>query len=199
MTFESALSVGAVYVIGCDPGPESSAFVAIEVSGQKTALVAAEYASNTGTCTTHEVFLGGTRVFDRPTFLAYEVVGAQGRFCGESTFETAAMGGEIRGRLRPVVDGIYRFIPSVWRHALTGQGNARAPLVYHEICKFFQPTGGGADPYKGTSKAPGSLWSFHKAGIGGKVEHLKDALGVALALGQVRFRSNQDPEQYRRY
>jgi len=130
-------------------------------------------------------------------FLAYEKLGNQGKTPGDATFETAAAGGEIRRAFRPYVEATYALRSSEWRHPLTGIGGAKTPLVYQEICRFFRPEGGGSDPYKGIAKKPGPLWDFHKAGAGGKVEHLKDAMGVALGLSQVRFRSGRDPEIYR--
>ena len=205
LTFEESRKTHSVSVLGVDPGPVSSAFVLVgeQVGARGPALpeiTGAWYVPNQESSSYSWVLdevlsrLPGTDIL----FLAYESVGAQGKFCGESTFETAAMGGEIRRAFRPFVAGTYKFVSSDWRHALTGAGNARTPLVYHEICKFFAPTGGGADPYKGTEKQPGPLWPLAVAGKGGNVEHLKDALGVALALSRVRFRSGKDPEEYRR-
>lgn len=205
LTFEKARESYAVSVLGVDPGPVSSALVLVRDPRAGTGpyppeIRGAWYVPNqefgVGFGAIESVIrsIPGTDVM----FLAYESVGAQGKFCGETTFETAAMGGEIRRAFRPFVAGTYKFVSSDWRHALTGAGNARTPLVYHEICKFFAPTGGGADPYKGTEKQPGPLWPLAVAGKGGNVEHLKDALGVALALGKVRFRSGRDPEDYRR-
>lgn len=189
-------------IVGCDPGPERSAFAFVRHKPNEDAeLLHAAYLDND---TLDSLALWASfrcaswNLDGLPLVLAYEGVGAQGKFCGESTFETAAMGGEIRRLFRPHVAATYRFISSEWRHALTGQGNARTPLIYHELCKFFPPTGGGADKFKGTKDAPGPLWRLHEAGKGGNVEHLKDALGVALGLTLVNFRSGRDPEEYRR-
>jgi hypothetical protein len=137
--------------------------------------------------------------FHAPRYLAYEKCGTQwGKCVGEEVFETATMGGEIRRAFRPLVKETYVFRSSDWRNLLCGRGNAPTPVVYAEICALFEPTGEGADPYKGTLKKPGPLWDLHLAGKGGNVEHLKDALGCALALTRCEFRTGEGPEKYRR-
>lgn len=215
MSFEDSLNrwYPCVYLFGCDPGPESSAIVCLKVLSPKTEepgpsieLVSAVYASNKDLAEDDYVLAAFPRLSESAArgraasgnFFCYEKVGMQGKFCGESTFETATMGGEIRRAFRPFVEGTYAFRSSEWRHALTGVGNAKTPLVYAECCTFFQPTGKGSDPFKGKTSDPGPLWGLHAAGAGGNVEHLKDAMGVALGLLRVRFRSGRDPEIYRR-
>lgn len=215
MTIEQA-TVGKHFIIGCDPGPVCSAIVLVRRTpdgegGFVTDIKKANYLENRLLASRVPWVQaspddGGLSTSDGwPTFLAYEKCGARflgggkSAMIGESTFETAAMGGEIRRAFRPFVSGVYALVSSDWRHALTGRGNAKTPLVYHEIChRFFEPAGGGSDPYKGTSKEPGPLWGLHEAGKGGNMEHLKDALGCALGLTLVRFRSGKDPEMYRR-
>lgn len=207
MTYEEAIAkYPEVVLYGCDPGPESCAFVELVLTllkpnREERAFVRnAVYLDNKDIAegALHDWFFNKPLVSALPRFLAYEKVGMQGKFCGESTFETATMGGEIRRAFRPHVCGTYAFRSSEWRHPLTGVGNAKTPLVYAECCSFFEPSGGGADRYKGTKAAPGPLWGLHSAGAGGNVEHLKDAMGVALGLTRVRFRSGKDPELYRR-
>ena len=207
LKFEDAIADSPALVLGCDPGPTHTAFAAVVLYPKDSSparLAYASYADNSGLDEAYRMVEHAVKrellypAGARCAFLAYECVGAQGKFCGESVFETAAVGGEVRRLFRRLVDGTYKFVSSEWRHALTGQGNARTPLVYHEICKRFPATGGGSDPCKGTKDAPGPLWDLHAAGKGGNVEHLKDALGVALGLASVRFRSGRDPETYRR-
>jgi hypothetical protein len=206
-TVEAAIDRGKhVYLLGGDPGPESSGLVCLRVSraaGQdyNVELVDAAYLPNRELAKETALYRFTIWLRDLDSggsFFCYEKVGMQGKFCGESTFETATMGGEIRRAFRPFVEGTYAFRSSEWRHALTGVGNAKTPLVYAECCTFFQPTGKGSDPFKGKTSDPGPLWGLHAAGAGGNVEHLKDAMGVALGLLRVRFRSGRDPEIYRR-
>jgi len=187
-----------LFIIGCDPGPESSALVGIVThpSGA-VSLHWAYYTDNAILAASPSWFACVGHSKDR-TFLCYETCGAQGAFVGASTFETAAMGGEIRRAFRPLVAATYAFRPSEWRYALVGKGNAKAPEIYAAICESFNPTGGGKDPYKGTTAKPGPLWALHEAGKGGHCEHLKDAIGVALAVLKVRFRSGEAPEKYMR-
>jgi len=203
MTFEEARKLEKCFVIGCDPGPTSSAFALVRFMADRVDIKGSAYLPNSVVATPtltwpfmqDQLTPGDDEGW--PLFLAYEKIGFQGKCPGDTTFETAAMGGEIRRAFRPYVSGTYALRSSEWRHPLTGVGNAKTPYVYQELCRFFQPTGGGADPYKGNSKQPGPLWAFHCAGAGGNMEHLKDAAGVALGLSQVRYRSGKDPEIYR--
>ena len=188
-------------VFGCDPGPEHSAVVLIRVGKRPTGLYGAVldgawYLPNNllsdmaagvwfGQGCMWRSLMGGA-------FLASEKCGQQDCAPGEETFETAAMYGEIRQLFRPMPT--YAMRSSVWRHALTGFGNAKAGAVYNEEVLFFEPTGGGTDKYKGVKAQPGPLWKLHEAGAGGNAEHLKDALGAALGLVMLRFRSGIDPE-----
>jgi hypothetical protein len=188
-------------LVGVDPGPVHSAIVCISYQNRAATLLAAKYPANRvlaqltdfWTCVELPALPS-----DRPTFLCYESCANKGVVAGAETYETAAIGGEIRRALRPFVDGTYVFNPSDWRYHLTGQGNAKTALIYAECCRFFQPSGGGSDPYRGTKGKPGPLADLYKAGAGGNMEHMKDALGVALALTRVRFRAAQDPEYFRR-
>ena len=199
MTFEEARKVGPVYVVGCDPGPVCSAVVAVDLRSGEAKLAAAVYADNKDIAEgcLEDDFLPAL-VRDQRIFLAYESCGAQGKFVGESTFETAAMGGEIRRAFRPYVAGAYVFRPSDWRYMLCGKGNARTPEIYAEFARWFAPYGGGSDKLRGNKTNPGPLALLHQAGAGGNMEHMKDALGVALALDRVRYRSGRDPEEFRR-
>lgn len=203
MTFEEARKNNPVYILGSDPGPTSSAFALVRLEdplypSSAPEIIKALYAKNSEVAETDFAERFAACVPNpSPFFLAYEKIGFQGKCPGDTTFETAAMGGEIRRAFRPFVQGTYALRSSEWRHPLTGIGGAKTPLVYQELCRFFKPTGGGADPYKGNTKQPGPLWGFHLAGAGGNMEHLKDAAGVALGLSQVRYRSGKDPEIYR--
>ena len=198
MTFEAARAAGPVYVIGCDPGCEASALACVRLAGESAALISARYASNMllGLGQTPQDLLGGPGVGE-PLFFVYETCGCQGRAVGASVFETSAMGGELRRAFRPYAS-LYALTPSDWRYALCGVGNARTPAIYAEFRTWFPSTGGGADPLRGTTSAPGPLAALHAAGKGGNMEHVKDALGVALALDRVRYRRGHDPERYRR-
>jgi hypothetical protein len=190
-------------IFGCDPGPEHSALVRICVGKRKdgrlgATLAYAAYPRNRDLAVELAKNVAPGLRFSPlgSVFLAIEKCGQQGCSPGEDVFETASMYGEIRQLFRPLPT--YAFRSSEWRHALTGIGNAGTPMVYEEATKFFEPIGGGSDPYKGVTSKPGPLWALHQAGKGGNVEHLKDALGVALGLTRIRFRSGVDPEAYRR-
>ena len=199
ISYEDARKQGDVCIIGCDPGPVSSAIVAVALfhNGSRPNLLHAAYPLNTDVGNEVSLIYHFVRQFDNTSFFAYECCGAQGRFVGESVFETAAMGGEIRREFRPLVSGTYKLKPGEWRYALCGKANAKTPEIYEAFSEWFLPTGGGHDGLKGNKAQSGPLAALHEAGKGGNVEHLKDALGVALSLEKIRFRSGKDPETYR--
>jgi hypothetical protein len=199
-------------MIGCDPGPSYSALVGLECASKQNLapdqgfmmpvlrVLGAGYVRNDMLAPT----LFGASPED-PVFLAYEACGAQGKFVGETTFETAAMGGEIRQMYRKIAGPAYGMKSSDWRYMLSGQGNAGTPLVYASICRYFTPVAIPATEkkapknlYKGSTKYPGPLWDLHLAGEGGTVEHLKDALGVVIGLLLATYRTGRDPEEFRR-
>lgn len=199
-TVKETMGAGQQFgVVGCDPGPTHSAIVlahfVCEDSRYKVTQLRCAYFANENVDEAVRPFIGNG---SHPLFLAVEICGSQFRMVGASVFDTAAMGGVVRHACKGHVNGIYCMRSSEWRHALTGAGNSRAPMVYDEIKRFFEPNGKGSDPYKGIAAAPGPLWDLFEAGKGGNAEHLKDALGCAIGLTRVAFRTGQSPEQYRR-
>lgn len=200
MTVKKTMEVKATFgIIGVDPGPENTAAVRVLLVPQDGQYyvnqIEAVYFPNTKMSESLYPWLAHSI---NPQFLAVEICGTQFKTVGESVFETAAMGGAVRYYAGLSTNGTYCLRSSEWRHALTGAGNSRSPVVYEELKRFFVPSGGGSDPYKGIRAMPGPLWAFHEAGKGGNVEHLKDALGVALGLTMVEFRSGKSPELFRR-
>jgi len=195
---------GHVVVLGCDPGPTHSAFALLNIPFMKmpepgARVLGAWYLPNGEVWKTlpkiaHDFLLKGVRI----DAFAYESCGCQGSAPGESTFETAAMGGEARAVIRPHVHATYSFSPDRWRYALCGHGNAKDHNVAEGLRALFPATGGGADPTTGTKSRPGPLWALREAGAGGNAVHLRDAVGVAVAPLLIRFRSGIDPERFRR-
>lgn len=204
-TFEQARQGGRVYVAGCDTGPSDTALVLVRL-GPEPKLLRAVYIGNGAFATTGRALPEQWRLAAgadmetglEPVFLAYEHCGCQGQVVGNDVLETAMMCGEVRRAFRGHVHGTYALRPSDWRYALCGAGNARTPQIYAEFGNWFKSDVAAADPLKGKKGAPGPLALLHEAGRGGKMEHMKDALGVALALDRVRYRSGRDPEDFRR-
>jgi len=201
-------------IISSDPGPVSSAvtatYVTVDRGVVEMRILGAWYLTN----------LSWAEPFPYPWvsdvldhcknlgtfFFAYERVRCSyGSNVGATVMDTATMSGDLRRAFRPHVSGIYAIASSDWRHALTGQGNARTPQVKGSLHEFFEGFGGGADAYKGTKKQPGPWWPIVLAGAkrpgdkGSNIEHLIDALGVAAGLTRMRFRSGKDPEIYRTF
>lgn len=188
-----------VMIIGVDPGPVSSAYVAVRVRPDKAVVWCAYLPNKHCGSSIVPVFLR-----DMPPapgeirWLSYERCGAQHCYVGSSVFETSEMAGAIREAFHGHVAGVYAMRPSEWRYALCGRGNARAPEIYAQCCELFPlPTNKAADPYRGLKNDRGPFAPLYDAGAGGNVEHLKDALGAALALTRVGFRTGGDPEMYR--
>lgn len=196
-------------VIGCDPGPELSAFATVacrntDRDGLFAVLGPCGYLKNDGGEVEEfrdRLTQPGRFAFANPAdlFLCYESCGARfGASVGQQVYETAAMGGEIRTIFRPLTGPAYHFKPVEWRYLLTGYGNAKTPEIYGACCEWFDRSGGGADPYRGTKAAPGPLAGLYDAGKGGNMAHMKDALGVALAALRCHVRIGASVDRYRR-
>ena len=208
MTVEEAAAKGGYFLLGCDPGTTSSALCLLAAGPEGVRLVSAAYRYNADMALRgpSEWGLGVLTDLGGPLFFVYEKLGMQCKVVGEEVFETAAVSGEIRRAVRPLVHGTYALRGSEWRHALTGQGNASDSATRYAVeHEFFAPTGGGRrDPYIGTEAEPGPLWAAGAAGKkregdkNGNICHIIDSAGVALGLTLVRFRSGRDPEIYRR-
>ena len=90
-------------------------------------------------------------------FVYERIKSTYGASVGFSVTDTAAMTGDLRCSFRPYVEGIYALGSSDWRHAITGRGNAPDAMTREFLTSYFEPFGGGKDPYKGITKQPGSL------------------------------------------
>lgn len=198
---------GPVVLIGCDPGPSSSAYLALQIDpeNEKARVLDARYTANgdPDNCRMFDHVFG---MFAPNIVFAYETCSNYGRIVGASVFSTAAMGGEIRGwyRGRAAVYGV----PSPdWRRALTGFQNANDSLVRSCLEEYFHPTGGGKDRYKGVKNQPGPWAAVAEAGAkkpgepkgGSNVKHILDAMGVAIGLYKMRVTTGRDYEMFRIY
>ena len=167
----TAERLGYIESLGCDPGPTHCAFVLARVPFMHIPLPTAEvigawYGPNKMIgldLPGHVGFAGAVR---NTHIFAYESCGSQGSVPGETTFETAAMGGEVRAMMRPRVNATYMFSPDRWRYMLCGRGNANDRAIAEGLRALFPATGGGADPYTGTKAKPGPLWALRVAGAG---------------------------------
>ena len=218
MNIEDALKQASkdspVVIISADPGPINSALTLLWTKpGGKLELDDAWYLPNEKwgdakffyAWLEEQKLVNGIRE-DGYFYFVYEaVVTSYNSVIGASVMDTAAMAGELRHAFRPYVDGIYGMPSSAWRHALTRAGNAPAKHVKLGLHEFFEPTGGGSDPYKGNTAQPGPWDPIYQAGKpvnkGGKpnYEHLIDAMGVGVGICRTRFMSNTDPEKFRRF
>lgn len=183
------------FVIGCDPGPEHSAFAVIDCrDGLKVAKV--EYVPNSSlrTFTYGSDVLGVAGIVDSiRTFMtfAFERCAVQSGGANQLVFETCMAAGEIRHLMERSygTERCHSFTPSDWRYVLTGKGcandaNVRAVLLTlvpdcDRICR-------------GYSMKAKKMYDLRKP----ITSHLRDAVGVALATGFVGYRRGLSLSQF---
>jgi len=198
-THEYVTENNAVWVVGCDPGPINTALVCVSLKKSSVPLlVCAEYVPNKRIY--DPAFKWPTIRVPGALYFACEECGMRkGVSPGADAWETAEMVGELRRLMRSYVDGSYFFRPADWRYYLCGRGNAETAAIYGETQLLFpKPDTKASDPWKGNSKLHGPLWGLHAAGAGGNMEHMKDALGVALAMTRCEYRTGKTVEIHRR-
>ncbi len=195
-------------VIGCDPGPKYSAVVSVRFEADKKCIIdKALYLSNEEWADGVSIkeFITAAYAESIAVFVYERIKSTYGASVGFSVTDTAAMTGDLRCSFRPYVEGIYAMGSSDWRHAITGRGNAPDAMTREFLASYFEPFGGGKDPYKGVTKQPGPWWPLVEAGApkakgeSGNFGHLLDAVGTAIGITRSQFMSNKDPEEFRTF
>ena len=184
-----------VSIIGVDPGPTHCAIVKICTSPDSWFRLEYAYYLPIEYLETKFNVLA-----DSNTIFAYESCACQGNIVGASVFDTASNGGSLRCRaLQQGVlrDNIYRFTPSDWRYIIAGSGSAQTSVIYAHIARRFEPKGGGFDVMRGTVAMPGPLRQIYEGINKGCAEHLKDALGVAIAVTCVETATGRPHAAYK--
>lgn len=124
-------------VMGCDPGPEYSAFAAVQRVGDSLQLLGVAYESNRKlieTCVTMEN-LDALRLTKEIPLLLIESVGARyGMTPGATVFNTARAAGIITARFAPRAKCIKTILPIHWRLTLgdtvrMSDADVRAALI----------------------------------------------------------------------
>ena len=173
---------GCQWILGCDPGPEHSAFALVDCLGtpKVTALC---YAPNDK--------IGWSASQDFPNLLS----GWSGMDFSPVTrpglvFETCMTAGEIRYLVgRNPCAALYSFTPSEWRYVLTGQACAKDANVRHLLLTL--------DPECDIIVRSYSTKAKKMLGLRKPItSHLRDAIGVAYACGFVRFRKGLELSQF---
>lgn len=175
-----------ISVVGCDPGPEYSAFVELTVGlDGYVHCDRAAYVSNEDLKAMHGgATLGDSHLTTRKSFntsplvFAYERVSNQGRIVGKLVFDTCAISGDICRHMRHDMraDAIMSFTPSRWRYIITGLGNAKDSET--RVALDDMAVSGLAETLSAAAKAAKREYALTKSSL----PHLRDAAGVALSV-----------------
>lgn len=190
-------------VVGCDPGPQHSAFALLDCRGASPFVSAVAYVPNEAlhhayATDLHYVLrdygedggrfasLGG---FGKMTF-AFERCSVQAGGANAMVFETCMMAGEIRHMVREAgCDDMHSFTPSEWRYVLTGQACAKDANVRAVLLTL--------DPECDILSRKYSTKAKKMLGLKKPItSHLRDAIGVAYACGFVGYRKGLSLEQF---
>lgn len=190
---------GCQWILGCDPGPEHSAFALVDCIGtpKVTALC---YAPNDE--------IGWSAPQDFPNLLsgwsgmdfspvakpglvfAFERCAVQSGGANSLVFETCMTAGEIRYLVgRNPCAALHSFAPSEWRYVLTGQACAKDANVRHLLLTLDPECDILVRSYSTKAK---KMLELRKP----ITSHLRDAIGVAYACGFVRFRKGLELSQF---
>lgn len=189
----------ADWVLGCDPGPEYSAFALIDCR-ETPKVTALSYVPN------DEITLTGTHAFvsllngrsgmdfspigGQSITYAFERCAVQAGGANAMVFETCMVAGELRYILRRnVFLKMHSFTPSEWRYVLTGQACAKDTNVRNLLLTLDSECDILVRSYSTKAK---KMLELRKP----ITSHLRDAIGVAYACGFVGFRKGLELSQF---
>jgi hypothetical protein len=175
--------------LGIDPGQKSSGVVVLDWGNRQVLMADNQYPNERllNTLKKHNLFRGPGSgdivLFSCIDMVSIEKVVTYGRSVGQETMDTAWWGGKFHtaaewavGRVeaisRPTVK-MMLYGSLVYKDATSRKG-VDTKLLKSCAKSYFEPTGGGNDPYRGTVKCKGPL--FCVRGV-----HAWDALFVALS------------------
>lgn len=177
---------GKGVVVGCDPGPEHSAFALVTTEGNQIYCPWVRYISNA------EIFDGSATDFGElfPTPAAafvYEKTVNHGRVVGAQVFNTCAASGMIRYLARScglAQSAVVAVSPSMWRFVTVGFGSAKDSETRETLENGLQIPG-IKELINAESKRAKKEYGLTKP----CTSHLRDAVGVAAAalLSTVRL------------
>lgn len=189
-------------ILGCDPGPQHSAFAVINCKDGGLAVDAVAYLPNkeiSEECISVRGILG--MIWDRGVVEApckydldkmvyvFEKCSVQAGGANSLVFETSMTAGELRHIISPCVKGAYAFSPSDWRYILTGKGCANDTIVRQTLLTILPKYDIICRSYSSKAKKALNL----KKPI---TSHLRDAAGVALAAGFLDYRKGLKLSQF---
>lgn len=176
-------------ILGIDPGPVTSGLVVLDWEARKVCC-ASNCADNhsllVSLCARDGIldFIDHKFFYSSFLFGAIEKVVPYGRSVGRDTMDTSWWGGKLDTAVGLFLGkSVAVSRPSV-KIALYGsltckvEGSVRkgvdTKLLRECVKEYFEPSGGGSDPYKGTKAKQGPLYCV-------RGNHAWDALAVALA------------------
>ena len=191
------------WILGCDPGPEHSAFALIKCDDatHKPTVEAVCYMPNyTIGVLSGKAFVSSLTSYGsggsfepvwgcKPTY-AFERCSVQAGGANAMVFETCMVAGEIRHIIRgnPTCR-MHSFSPSDWRYLLTGKGCANDANVRAILLTLIPDCDTLLRSY---SKKAKKMYELKKP----ITSHLRDAVGVALATGFVNYRKGLTLDQF---
>lgn len=191
------------WILGCDPGPEHSAFALIECDDatHKPTVEAVSYVSNANVAAldcaslwNYLTLYGSGESFapirgSRITY-AFERCSVQAGGANAMVFETCMTAGELRYMVGSNPHcRMHSFSPSDWRYILTGKGCANDANVRAILLTLVPDCDTILRSY---SKKAKKMYELKKP----ITSHLRDAIGVALATGFVNYRKGLTLDQF---
>lgn len=190
------------FVIGCDPGPEHSAFALLEFDRLGPRTISAAYIRNdkmAGFSTVCDL----ARALDRQcggkdflravdangTAYVFEKCGVQAGGANAMVFETCMTAGEIRHLFLNAGVPTFAFSPSDWRYVLTGKGCANDTMVRNLLLTLL--------PDCDILVRSCSMKAKKELNLRKPItSHLRDAAGVALASAYLEYRKGLSLSQF---
>lgn len=190
------------YILGCDPGPEHSAFALVRCDDEthKPCVEAVSYVENelinlhdwSEFHTLLSEFGNGyfAGITGSHVTYAFERCSVQSGGANAMVFETCMVAGEIRYIMRrnPLCS-MHSFAPSDWRYILTGKGCANDANVRAVLLTLIPECDILTRSYSNKAK---KMYDLKKP----ITCHLRDAIGVALATGFVNYRKGLSLDQF---
>lgn len=189
------------YILGCDPGPEHSAFalLATDQFSGKPSVKAVSYVEN-DLINLHdwrefptllsEFGSGKFETLPLPLTYAFERCSVQAGGANAMVFETCMVAGELRYIMRRnQFCQMCSFSPSDWRYILTGKGCANDANVRNLLLTLLPECDTICRSY---SKKAKDMYGLRKP----ITSHLRDAIGVAMTTGFVGYRKGLTLSQF---
>ena len=193
------------FIIGCDPGPAHSAFALVYCDGMDPDVVDMAYVPNgriaevrdpsefyklLDECSdSNKYFTESVTAKASTCAFVFEKCGVQAGGANALVFETCMTAGAIRQLMGHLANDSFAFSPSDWRYVLTGKGSANDTIVRNVLLTLTPNCDILSRRFSTKAKKELNL----KKPI---TSHVRDAAGVALALGLLTYRTGNDIKRF---